>query len=50
MAVEPGKAPVRLDIWLDVSCLCRTRSEAQKANNCGKVHVNRQSAKPHREV
>jgi ribosome-associated heat shock protein Hsp15 len=50
MAVEPGTAPVRLDIWLDVACLCRTRSEAQKAIKGGKVHVNGQAAKPHREV
>lgn len=46
-------APVeslRLDLWLDVSCLFRTRSEAQKACKGGKVDVNGQSAKPHREV
>ena len=40
----------RLDVWLDVACLCRTRSEAQKACKGGKVEVNGQSAKPHREV
>jgi ribosome-associated heat shock protein Hsp15 len=39
---------VRLDIWLDVACLYRTRSEAQKACRGGKVVVDRQSAKPHR--
>lgn len=39
---------VRLDIWLDVSCLFRTRSEAQKACKAGKVEVNRQAARPHR--
>ena len=50
MAIEPGTTPVRLDVWLDVACLCRTRSEAQKAIKGGKVHVNGQSAKPHREV
>src|SRR5512145_440728 len=41
---------VRLDIWLDVSCLFRTRSEAQKACKGGKVSVNGQVAKPHREI
>ena len=40
--------PVRLDIWLDVACLYRTRSEAQKACLGGKVEVNGQSCKPHR--
>jgi ribosome-associated heat shock protein Hsp15 len=43
-------ASVRLDVWLDVACLFRTRSEAQRACRGGKVHVNRQAAKPHREV
>lgn len=41
---------VRLDIWLDVACLFRTRSEAQKACKAGKVDVNGQAAKPHREI
>ena len=41
---------VRLDIWLDVSCLFRTRSEAQKACKGGKVEVGGQRAKPHRDV
>ena len=41
---------VRLDVWLDVSCLFRTRSEAQRACKGGKVGVNGQSAKPHREI
>ena len=39
---------VRLDIWLDVACLYRTRSEAQRACLGGKVEVNGQSVKPHR--
>lgn len=42
--------PVRLDVWLDVACLFRTRSEAQKACRGGKVDLNGQSAKPHRDV
>jgi ribosome-associated heat shock protein Hsp15 len=41
---------VRLDIWLDVACLFRTRSEAQKACKAGRVDVNGQWAKPHREI
>ena len=41
---------VRLDIWLDVSCLFRTRSEAQKACKAGKVEVNGQPAKPNRDI
>ena len=39
---------VRLDVWLDISCLFRTRSEAQKACKGGKIDVNRQTAKPNR--
>jgi ribosome-associated heat shock protein Hsp15 len=42
--------PVRLDVWLDVACLFKTRSEAQRACKGGKVTLNGQSAKPHREV
>lgn len=41
---------VRLDIWLDIACLYRTRSEAQKACQSGKVEVNGQSCKPHRQL
>jgi ribosome-associated heat shock protein Hsp15 len=41
---------VRLDIWLDVSCLFRTRSEAQQACKAGKVEVNGQQAKPNRDI
>jgi len=41
---------VRLDIWLDVACLFRTRSEAQQACRNGRVEVNGQVAKPHREL
>jgi ribosome-associated heat shock protein Hsp15 len=41
---------VRLDIWLDVACLFRTRSEAQKACKGGKVDVNGEAARPHRIV
>jgi ribosome-associated heat shock protein Hsp15 len=43
-------AGARLDAWLDISCLFRTRSEAQKAVRAGKVAVNGQSAKPNRKL
>ena len=41
---------MRLDLFLDISCLFRTRSEAQKACKNGKIDVNGQPAKPHREL
>ena len=43
-------ADVRLDTWLDVACLFKTRSEAQKACKNGKVSVNGVVAKTHRTV
>lgn len=43
-------AEQRLDVWLDVACLFKTRSEAQKACKGGKVEVNREPGKPHREI
>jgi ribosome-associated heat shock protein Hsp15 len=46
---EP-ETTVRLDVWLDVACLYRTRSEAQKACQGGKVAVNGQACKPHRQL
>lgn len=42
--------PVRLDVWLDVACLFRTRSEAKRACEGGKVSVNGEHARPHRLV
>jgi ribosome-associated heat shock protein Hsp15 len=41
---------MRLDLWLDIACLFKTRSEAQKACKTGKISVNGQPAKPHREL
>ena len=41
---------MRLDLWLDICCLFKTRSEAQKACKGGKVDVNGHAAKPHREM
>jgi len=47
---SPAVTEVRLDVWLDVACLFRTRSEAQKACNGGKVEVNDQPARPNRRL
>ena len=41
---------VRLDVWLDVACLFKTRSEAKRACEGGKVEVNREHAKPNRLI
>ena len=41
-------AGVRLDIWLDIACVFRTRSEAQTACKAGRIEVNGQPAKPNR--
>jgi ribosome-associated heat shock protein Hsp15 len=43
-------ASVRLDQWLDVACVFKTRSAATKACRLNKVIVNGQAAKAHREV
>ena len=45
-----GDEEVRLDVWLDVACIFRTRSEAQKACSVGKVEANGQPAKPNRRL
>lgn len=41
---------VRLDVWLDVACLFKTRSEAQRECKVGRVTVNGIIAKPHRDI
>ena len=41
---------MRLDAWLDVACLFKTRSEAKRACEGGHVEVNGDRAKPHRLV
>jgi ribosome-associated heat shock protein Hsp15 len=41
---------VRLDVWLDVACLFKTRSQAQQACKRGRVEVNGHRGKPHRSV
>jgi ribosome-associated heat shock protein Hsp15 len=45
-----GLSEVRLDVWLDIACLYKTRSEAQKACRGGKIEVNGQNARPNRVV
>ena len=41
---------VRLDIWLDVACIFKTRSQAQSACKKGRIKVNGDHGKPHRAV
>ena len=50
MPPDSSQDAVRLDIWLDVACLFKTRSEAQKACKSGRIEVNGQNAKPNRLV
>jgi len=50
LASPPVSDGVRLDVWLDVSCLCKTRSESKRACEGGKIEVNGERAKPHRIV
>ncbi len=40
----------RIDVWLDIACLFKSRSEAQRACKGGKVDVNGTRATPHRDV
>jgi ribosome-associated heat shock protein Hsp15 len=47
---ETPQPTIRLDLWLDIACLFKTRSEAQKACKNGKIDVNGQTAKPHRDI
>ena len=41
---------MRVDAWLDVACLYKTRSEAKRGCESGKVEVNGEHAKPHRAL
>ncbi|MGQ0735269.1 MAG: RNA-binding S4 domain-containing protein [Acidobacteriota bacterium] len=41
---------MRLDVWLDIACIFKTRSDAQRACRVGRVSVNGEPAKPHRET
>jgi ribosome-associated heat shock protein Hsp15 len=44
----PQPVAERVDVWLDVACLFKTRSLAQGACRGGKVEVNGQVARPGR--
>ena len=46
----PDLPAVRLDVWLDVACLFKSRSQAQAACVLGRVEVNGDRGKPHRLV
>jgi len=50
MAEEDGAdlTSQRVDVWLDVACLFKTRSLAQAACRGGKVELNGQAARPNR--
>ncbi len=50
MPEQVANDAVRLDVWLDVACLFKTRSEAKRACEGGKVEVNDEGAKPHRVI
>ena len=41
---------LRIDIWLDVACLFKTRSEAQRACKGGKVDLNGSAARPNKDI
>jgi len=41
---------VRLDVWLDVACLFKSRSQAQRACALGRVEVNGDRGKAHRLI
>ncbi len=41
---------IRLDVWLDVACIAKTRSQAKELCDGGKVEVGGVRAKAHRLV
>jgi ribosome-associated heat shock protein Hsp15 len=47
---KPELASVRIDIWLDVACVFPTRTQAKAACEGGKVDVDGERAKPHRQI
>jgi ribosome-associated heat shock protein Hsp15 len=47
-AAEDPAASQRLDVWLDIACLFKTRSLARAACQGGKVEVNGRVARPSR--
>jgi len=48
MGAQSPPTSQRLDVWLDVACLFKTRSLAQSACRGGKVEVNGSVARPSR--
>ena len=46
----PENPSQRLDSWLDVACVFKTRSAAARACDGGKVEVNGGRGKPHKAV
>jgi ribosome-associated heat shock protein Hsp15 len=50
MSEQKPPLRLRLDIWLNVACICKTRSTAQRACRGGKVSVNGTRAKPHSQI
>jgi ribosome-associated heat shock protein Hsp15 len=50
--MEAASTPkaARVDLWLDVACLFKTRSEAQRELRAGRVQVNGEACKPNRLV
>ena len=46
----PPLTEIRLDVWLDVSCLFPTRSQASAACAGGKVHLNGHAAAAHKAL
>ena len=49
-ADDTREVPVRLDKWLQVARVFKTRSQAGRACSLGRVRVNGSSAKAHRPV
>jgi ribosome-associated heat shock protein Hsp15 len=45
-----GSGGLRVDVWLDVACLFKTRSEAKRACEGGKIELAGEQVKPHRVV
>ena len=49
-APEDHSRVLRVDVWLDVACVFKTRSEAQRACKSGKVFLNGNRGKPHQKI
>ena len=49
-ADDPREVEVRLDKWLQVARMFKTRSQATRACTLGRVRVGGEDAKPHRRV